>query len=119
MIYYDDEPWHPPPASYRVQHIREKIPLYSIDYDPVKSKFIVERGLQASPKEFTTKRSAVRFVKRWLDKLNGIKVEPKKIPFKTNKIRIQERKRKAQEELDRLEQEENMEFLERIGANEF
>jgi len=118
-MYYDDEPWHALQKGGGIQYIREKIPLYSIDYDPVKSKFIVERGLQASPKEFTTKRSAVRFVKRWLDKLNGIKVEPKKIPFKTNKIRKKERKRKAQEELDRLEQEENMEFLERIGANEF
>jgi len=88
----------------------------SISYDPEKKRFVVYRGFEYQDKEFTTKRSAKRYLKRWEDKQNGIKT--KKVPiydqYKAGVMakRHRERMRLEQEEQARIRQEQ----MDRIRA---
>ena len=80
---------------------------YSITYDPETKKFVVSRGWDYADKEFSTKRSAQRFVKRWMEKKHGIK------PSKTN---ILKRLKEKQQELKVRKEEERKAEEYRIEA---
>ena len=102
----------------------------SITYDPEQKKFIVCRGLDYQDREFTTKRSALRFSKRWLDKKNGIYNKKKTPIYQVYKQKAKEaREREAHErwikEINRVmakkkkilaQEREDDEYLDRRGA---
>ena len=80
----------------------------SITYDPEKMRFVVNRGWEYNDREFTTKRSAQRFLKRWEDKQNGVVTKKKDITKKL--IEAQKRVREQKEwEIQMAEERRKME----------
>ncbi len=98
------------------RELRDRQPIYhledrpSITYDPEKKKFVVCRGWDYQDKEFNTKRSARRFIKRWLDKQNGVAPPKKDITKiykeKARQARAMEEMARARAEIERLMMEQ-------------
>ena len=79
---------------------RERSP-FSIEYDPKEKRFVVTSWFYNSSWFFKTKRSAMRFCKREVDKINGIR--KKKKPISNAKYK------------EMLEKQDD-EYLERLGC---
>ncbi len=110
-MYYEEAP----KLDYDFNKIKKELTPYSdysISYDPERGRFIVNRGFEYQEKEFTTKRSALRFVKRWREKRGdidrGIKIpiydqyKEKAKARKLEKIRQQEEREALERERERL-----------------
>ena len=74
----------------------------SITYDPETKKFVVHTDILQQGREFNTKRSAKRFVKRWQNKKNGV-TERKKSIYEQYKEKAIEKRTRNREREERLE----------------